>query len=240
MFEMRKQLLQHLVDAGLVDDIHRSRQHSSRQDRLGVVLSVVSAGLYPNVAYAQGAKRQAKLRTKSDGVVKLHPGSALSWTGDFQHNWLVYSEKQKSTDIFLFDASAVSDFALLLLGGDLDESDANTISMLNGWVTFHFSMPGDADIVKGTRWLLDSALSDRISAREGEHGHGCSDDILGIVADLLEAAHKQGSAGRGYHGGSRNWGNDDGGSGGYRGAGGGGKRGGHGKGSRRGKGGSSW
>ena len=70
------------------------------------------------------------------GPVSLHPGSFLSRTRDFGHDWLVYCEKGETSQGFVRDATLVSPYALLLFGGKLDvDFQAETITV-DGWATF--------------------------------------------------------------------------------------------------------
>ncbi|MEW5311174.1 MAG: hypothetical protein WDW38_002910 [Sanguina aurantia] len=84
----------------------------------------------------EGAARPAmKLRsrdmfgfqTTEDGRVALHPRS-INWSkkGDtwFPHRWMVYSEKMKTTQLFIRDTTLVTDLGVLLFGGRLSVAPA--------------------------------------------------------------------------------------------------------------------
>lgn len=140
MADMREQFRDLLSNAGFLHDSHSSNRHAGN---IPLVKAVLCAGLFPNVVSVVSGKRKAKFRTREDGQVDAHPGSVNAWVGMFPGQWMVYSEKVKSTAIYIRDSSLVTDLALLLFGGTLDLQPPSgggatcVIRMLNGWANFN-------------------------------------------------------------------------------------------------------
>ena len=199
MADMREQFRELLSDAGFIaPTIRRGRYGGggggggggSECNRHGsnttLVKAVLCAGLYPNVASVSSAGRKARLRTWQDGKVEAHPGSVNAWTSHFPGSWLVYSEKVKSSAIYLRDSSLVPDLALLLFGGKLEPvggwplnpSSPPGLSMLNGWATFLTSY-SEAELVVGLRSRLDGLLRAKIERP--------ATDLSAAGAELVEA-----------------------------------------------------
>lgn len=103
---------------------------SVNAEDLRLVKAVLCAGMYPNVALVEvyaGAKVKRRspfsFHTLEDGCVSPHPGSVndvmLRRSHWISHRWLIYSEKVKTSQIWLRSTTAVSDLMLLLFGGTL-------------------------------------------------------------------------------------------------------------------------
>eukprot|EP00854_Cymbomonas_tetramitiformis_P013348 gene13348-15773_t len=73
----------------------------SHTEDLTLVKAVLCSGLYPNVVTVKNAKRRAKLMTEEDGKVECHPSSVNASVSQFTTNFLVYSEKVKTSSIFI-------------------------------------------------------------------------------------------------------------------------------------------
>ena len=57
--------------------------------------------------------------TQSDGKVCIHPKSVNVEETQFNHSWLVYHLKMRTSSIFLYDCTEVSPFSLLFFGGNI-------------------------------------------------------------------------------------------------------------------------
>ncbi len=92
-----------------------------------LVIGVLCAGLYPNIAEVSIVRRSKrnspssvsfKVRTAEDGEVLIHPRS-VNYDAQFTKSaWLCYFGKVKSTSIYLHDCSVVSPFAVSFFGGE--------------------------------------------------------------------------------------------------------------------------
>lgn len=105
---------------------------------LEMVCAILCAGLYPNVVQCKRRGKRTAFYTKEVGKVDIHPSSVNAGIHLFPLPYLVYSEKVKTTSIYIRDSTNISDYALLLFGGNLDPSkNGEGIEMLGGYL--HFS-----------------------------------------------------------------------------------------------------
>ncbi len=69
-----------------------------------------------------------------------HPSSVNARVNSFPQPWLVYSEKVKTTGIYVRDSTNLSDYALLMFGGSLTTSKSGQgVEMLDGYLQFQAS-----------------------------------------------------------------------------------------------------
>lgn len=103
-----------------------------------MVCAILCAGLYPNVVQCKRRGKRTAFYTKEVGKVDIHPASVNASVHLFPLPYLIYSEKVKTTSIFIRDSTNISDYALLLFGGNLIPSKSGEgIEMLDGYL--HFS-----------------------------------------------------------------------------------------------------
>lgn len=105
---------------------------------LEMVCAILCAGLYPNVVQCKRRGKRSAFYTKEVGKVDIHPASVNAGVHLFPLPYMVYSEKVKTTGIYIRDSTNISDYALLLFGGNLIPSKSGEgIEMLGGYL--HFS-----------------------------------------------------------------------------------------------------
>lgn len=105
---------------------------------LEMVCAILCAGLYPNVVQCKRRGKRTAFYTKEVGKVDIHPASVNAGIHLFPLPYMVYSEKVKTTSIYVRDSTNISDYALLLFGGNLMPSKSGEgIEMLGGYL--HFS-----------------------------------------------------------------------------------------------------
>jgi len=105
---------------------------------LEMVCAILCAGLYPNVVQCKRRGKRTAFYTKEVGKVDIHPASVNAGVHLFPLPYIVYSEKVKTTSIYIRDSTNISDYALLLFGGNLVPSKSGEgIDMLEGYL--HFS-----------------------------------------------------------------------------------------------------
>lgn len=103
-----------------------------------MVCAVLCAGLYPNVVQCKRRGKRAVFYTKEVGQVTIHPSSVNAGKFTFPLPYMVYSEMVKTNNIFVYDSTNISEYALLLFGGSLTPSKTGEgIEMLGGYL--HFS-----------------------------------------------------------------------------------------------------
>lgn len=103
-----------------------------------MVSAILCAGLYPNVVQCKRRGKRTAFFTKEVGKVDIHPASVNAGVHSLPLPYMVYSEKVKTSSIYIRDSTNISDYALLLFGGNLTPSQSGEgIEMLGGYL--HFS-----------------------------------------------------------------------------------------------------
>ncbi|KAM5163257.1 ATP-dependent DNA/RNA helicase DHX36 [Mantella aurantiaca] len=166
--DMKGQFAEHLLGAGFVSSSNPKHSNANiNSDNEKLIKAVICAGLYPKVAKIRpnfSKKRQmAKVYTKSDGKVCIHPKSVNVEETEFHYSWLVYHLKMKTSSIYLYDCTEVSPYSLLFFGGDIsiqNDQGQDTIAV-DEWIVFQ-SPARIANLVKDLKTELDSLLQDKI------------------------------------------------------------------------------
>ncbi|GAB4834074.1 hypothetical protein Ancab_032327 [Ancistrocladus abbreviatus] len=187
MDDMRKQFVDLLSDIGFVDKSKGPEAYNQYSDDLEMVCAVLCAGLYPNVVQCKRRGKRTAFFTKEVGKVDMHPGSVNYGVPLFPLPYMVYGEKVKTSSIYIRDSSNISDYALLLFGGNLLASKPGEgIEMLGGYL--HFSASRSVlELIKKLRGELDKLLNRKIE----EPGLDISLEGKGVVAAAIELLHSQ-------------------------------------------------
>ncbi|KAJ4831890.1 hypothetical protein Tsubulata_022306 [Turnera subulata] len=154
MEDMRDQFLNLLSDIGFVDKSRGSSAYNRYSNDLEMVSAILCAGLYPNVVQCKRRGKRTAFYTKEVGKVNIHPASVNTGVPLFPLPYLIYSEKVKTADIYVRDSTNISDYALLLFGGNLIPSKNGVgIEMLGGYL--HFSASKSVlELIQASRELL--------------------------------------------------------------------------------------
>ncbi|XP_030443031.2 LOW QUALITY PROTEIN: DExH-box ATP-dependent RNA helicase DExH1 [Syzygium oleosum] len=187
MDDMRMQFLNLLSDIGFVDKSKGPSAYNHYSDDLEMVCAILCAGLYPNVVQCERRGKRTAFYTKEVGKVDIHPASVNAGVHLFPLPYLIYSEKVKTTSIFIRDSTNISDYALLLFGGNLIPSKSGEgIEMLDGYL--HFSASKSVlELIRKLRGELDKLLNRKIE----EPGLDISSEGKGVVAAAVELLHSQ-------------------------------------------------
>ncbi|KAG8501132.1 hypothetical protein CXB51_003261 [Gossypium anomalum] len=182
MEDMRNQFIDLLSDIGFVDKSRGASAYNQYSHDLEMVCAVLCAGLYPNVVQCKRRGKRTAFYTKEVGKVDIHPASVNAGVHLFPLPYMVYSEKVKTTSIFVRDSTNISDYALLLFGGNLIPSKTGEdIEMLGGYL--HFS----ASHRRKLRGELDKLLNRKVE----EPGFDISVEGKGVVSAVVELLHSQ-------------------------------------------------
>jgi len=122
------------------------------------------AGMFPNIARISWKGRHGQrvnFQTFEDGQIKLHPSSVNESVKDFEHPWLIYNEKVRTTNLFLRDCSNVPDYALVFFGGAVKRESSSSLSMCRGFYTFSAD-PQVCELILSLRTQLDGLLQRHI------------------------------------------------------------------------------
>lgn len=169
--------------------------------------------------------------------MECHPSSVNSEFGaSFPFPWLVYCEKVKTSGVYIRDSTCVPAYAVLLLGGDLDEDsdagfsgaagdtaggDSGVIRVCGGHYTF--SAPRDVlALVRKLRREIDSLLDAKARNPGLDFTVGCNSSGATVGSGFVDAmralvADEERAAYGGDRGGGDDRGGDRGGRGGRRG-----------------------
>ncbi|CAH9063561.1 unnamed protein product [Cuscuta europaea] len=187
MEDMRMQFLDLLSDIGFVDKSKGPQAYNEYSNDLEMLCAILCAGLYPNVAQCKRRGKRTAFYTKDDGKVDIHPASVNATVHLFPLPFIVYSEKVKTSSIYVRDSTNISDYTLLMFGGNLIPSKSGDgIEMLGGYL--HFSASKSVlELIKKLRGELDKLLKRKIE----EPGLDFSTEGQGVVAAVVELLHSQ-------------------------------------------------
>ncbi|KAL0426591.1 UNVERIFIED_CONTAM: DExH-box ATP-dependent RNA helicase DExH1 [Sesamum latifolium] len=187
MEDMRNQFLDLLSGIGFVDKSQGPKAYNQYSDDLEMVCAILCAGLYPNVVQCKRRGKRTAFYTKEVGKVDIHPASVNASVHVFPLPYMVYSEKVKTSNIYIRDSTNISDYALLMFGGNLIPSKSGDgIEMLGGYL--HFSASKTVlDLIRKLRGELDKLLSRKIE----EPGLDITVEGKGVVAAVVELLHSQ-------------------------------------------------
>ncbi|KAG0570050.1 hypothetical protein KC19_6G135700 [Ceratodon purpureus] len=140
MDDMRRQFQDLLSDIGFLDKSRGPQIYNLYSQDLEMVRAVLCAGLFPSVVQCKARGKRTAFFTKEDGKVEPHPASVNARVNAFSRPWLVYGEKVKTSAIYVRDSTNVSDYALLMFGGNLTVSkNEQGVEMLGGYLQFQAS-----------------------------------------------------------------------------------------------------
>nr|POE73659.1 dexh-box atp-dependent rna helicase dexh1 [Quercus suber] len=187
MDDMRMQFVDLLSGIGFVDKSRGANAYNQYSHDLEMVSAILCAGLYPNVVQCKRRGKRTAFYTKEVGKVDIHPSSVNAGVHLFPLPYMVYSEKVKTTSIYVRDSTNISDYALLLFGGNLIPSKTGEgIEMLGGYL--HFSASKSVlELIRKLRTELDKLLNRKIE----EPGLDISMEGKGVVAAAVELLHSQ-------------------------------------------------
>ncbi|KAM4694583.1 ATP-dependent DNA/RNA helicase DHX36 [Discoglossus pictus] len=191
---MKGQFAEHLLGARFVSSRDpKDPKSNSNSDNEKLIKAVICAGLYPKVAKVRPSfsnKRQmAKVYTKSDGKVCIHPKSVNVEENEFHYSWLVYHLKMRTSSIYLYDCTEVSPYSLLFFGGDISiqkDKEQDTIAV-DEWIVFQ-SPARTAHLVKDLKTELDVLLQEKIEKPQPvdwneTNSRDCA--VLSAIIDLI-------------------------------------------------------
>lgn len=185
MEDMRLQFLDLLSDTGFFDKSRSVQVYNRYSADLEMVRAVLCSGLFPSVVQCKPRGKRVAYFTREDGKVEHHPVSVNARVGRLPHPWLVYSEKVKTTGIYIRDSTNISDYALLMFGGSLiPNKSGDGVEMLGGYLQFSATQK-IAQLVQDLRRELDTLLQRKIEQPQLDiHAEG-----KGVVNAVLELLH---------------------------------------------------
>lgn len=155
-----------------------------------VIKAVLVASLHPSVALVDEVV-PGSTPTWHDGAgaVNIHPTSILSEIsgGALQRPFVVYSEKMKTSRVFLRDCSVASPLAIMLFGREVTVEHRSSLVVVDGWIKIKVT-GRCAAILMAVREKLDDLLRGGADSRDDRGGRDRleKDDRLHILTSLLK------------------------------------------------------
>ncbi|KAM7353368.1 ATP-dependent RNA helicase Rhau [Cochliomyia hominivorax] len=121
---MKKQFADLLMNSTFLETSNCLDKSSNvNSSNVPLLRAIIAAGLYPNIAFLRKVKQRGnrchalhQMSTPEDRRVNFHPSSINSGQSSFDSNYFVYLQKQKSSEVYLLDATMVFPMALLIFG----------------------------------------------------------------------------------------------------------------------------
>ncbi|VAH47845.1 unnamed protein product [Triticum turgidum subsp. durum] len=216
--DMRLQYGSLLADIGLVDlpKDNQNQMNGNRKSNLeswfanislpfnlyagytSVIKSVISAGLYPNVAAtlegvdpgALGGRKPSDVLFGKDRPrwydgrreVHIHPSSVNHSLKSVQYPFLVFLEKVETSKVFLRDTSVISPYSLLLFGGSMVIQHQAGVVIIDGWLRLTAAAQ-TAVLFKQLRITLDAVLKEL--TRKPEMATFVDNEVVRSIIHLL-------------------------------------------------------
>lgn len=166
-----------------------------------VIQAVLVASLYPSIALVdEVVPGSAPTWHDGQGPVSVHPTSMISdvSSGALMRPFVVYSEKMKTSKVFLRDCSVASPLPILLFGRQVDVDHRSSVVVVDGWIKLKVTGRCSA-ILMAVRERLDALLRSKVQGGRGggraasrsktsngaDHGDD-GDDCLVIITSLLK------------------------------------------------------
>ncbi|ELR25721.1 helicase conserved Cterminal domain containing protein [Acanthamoeba castellanii str. Neff] len=163
-----------------------------------VIKAALCCGLYPNVVRISSPEtryvqvipgsiaqphnaRDLKFYTRDDGRVFLHPSSVNFSVNEFDSPWLLFSEKVKTSKVFVRQSSMVSHYPLLLFGREIDVVHHLKIIKVDDWIQFRAD-PRIAVLTKELKVELDKLLTAKISDPTFDISHS---GLIEVITQLI-------------------------------------------------------
>lgn len=207
MEDLRRQFSDLLVDIGFLPRKFRqsrgrgpSENNSSanaNSENVALVKAVLCAGLYPNIIVAPRslARKDGGLSDKSagecafqslKGEVYLHPCTVSFSEKRLGSRYSCYNEIVRTSKTYVRDSTTVSEFALMLFGGNLKVYHTHGVVTIDDWLKFRIDAKA-ATLVKHLRAQMETVLLKKIlSPEEDITGSKEGKALIQAVSALLE------------------------------------------------------
>ena len=137
------------------------REHNSNSQLPKLMLSCITAGLYPNVARVVRKPKFNRLVCMDGTDVIVHP-SSVNAKHDFPLPFVAYVDKVKTSQTFLRETSMISPYTLLLFGGPITFLDNYSEILIGNFVSLQCAKQ-DGVLLSRLREQLDSTLRSKIN-----------------------------------------------------------------------------
>lgn len=159
-----------------------------------LITSILTAGLYPNIATIYRATGRNDHSSKPDYYInftekiKIHPSSLTKNNDAFvfekKYKYCVFYQKLKTSQLFLKDITYVRPQSILLFGPDYQINFLEkTVCCTSGFQTISI-LPRFACLIKQLRFLFDEMLERKVRNPFGEIS-GFDREVLDIFVEIL-------------------------------------------------------
>jgi len=172
---------------------------NSHSGNTNLVLAVVCAGLYPNVAKVEQDRMTSIKPTFSHGptsepnnAVCIHGSSMCSNLKYFSSPWLIFHEKFYTVRAYVSPVSAITPYALILFGGDLAVDHLQNRVSVDQWIDFR--VPARTAVLfremrrklnEILEMLIEKPLLSSSSPSEGGKGDGGEKPFHEVVVETI-------------------------------------------------------
>ncbi|XP_075152834.1 ATP-dependent DNA/RNA helicase DHX36-like [Haematobia irritans] len=128
---MKQQFADILKNSSILESSDCCAKNSNiNSNNIPLLRAIIASGLYPNLAFLRKAKTVGRrvhaihsMSTPVDRKVDFHPSSVNSGEGSFDSNYFVYFQKQRTSKVYLLDATMVFPMALLIFGDGVKQGE---------------------------------------------------------------------------------------------------------------------
>ncbi|XP_053956982.1 ATP-dependent DNA/RNA helicase DHX36 [Anastrepha ludens] len=166
--DMKRQFASLLRASSFTDSSNCNAQSSNENSKnITLLRAIIAAGLYPNMAFLSKVRRTKNhvnaihhLCTPEERRVNFHPSSVNSHEASFDSHYFVYFQKQKSSSVYILDATMVFPMALIIFGDGVETGyTEKNIFYISVARTYYFKCdPATAKVVlelrKRLEWLM--------------------------------------------------------------------------------------
>lgn len=210
MEDLRKQYAKLLIDIGFLPKSFRMDRYltTSKEPSEGnvpnnnitnmhMMKAVLCAGLYPNIIVASRDQKNpigsCPFQSRKGYNVYLHPSTVSFSDEKLDSNYCCYHEIVKTTKVYVRDCTPVSEFALLLFGGNLKAYQTHGVVTIDDWLRFRISAKS-ATLVKHLRAQMEKMLLKKIIRPEEDIiGSPEGTALIKAVSTLFESETKDDS-----------------------------------------------
>eukprot|EP00957_Ditylum_brightwellii_P009525 718855-Ditylum_brightwellii.AAC.1 len=174
---------------------------NSNSENVHLLKAILCAGLYPNIIVAPrslvwpGNDRKKQVGEcafqSQKGEVYLHPCCISFKEKGLDNRYCCYHEIVKTSKIYVRDCTTVSEFALLLFGGNLKVYHTHGVATVDSWLRFRIAAK-PATLVKDLRAQMESMLLRKIVSPDDDVTNSPEGKaLIYAVSSLLEKETKE-------------------------------------------------
>ncbi|XP_050334370.1 ATP-dependent DNA/RNA helicase DHX36 isoform X1 [Bactrocera neohumeralis] len=171
-----------------------AKTSNENSNNIPLLRAIIAAGLYPNMAYLSKVRRTKNhvnaihhLSTPEERRISFHPSSVNSNEASFDSHYFVYFQKQKSSSVFIMDATMVFPMALIIFGDGVETGyTEHKVFYISVARTYYFKCdPGTAKMMMELRKRLEWLMQKRALNPSPIQPNTSEDYIIKAIQILL-------------------------------------------------------